>query len=414
MLIFRLLKESFDFALQALIVNKLRTILSLLGITVGIFAIITVYSAVDSLEANIRNSVSSLGNNVVYVQKMPWGGGGEYKWWKYINRPEPKFTEFELLQKKMKDVPDMAFLFGSNETVKYRNNSADNVTIFASTHKYDKIWDLDLGEGRYFTENESRSGSAVGIIGVEVVQGLFPDTDPIGKEIKLLGRKVTIIGVFNRQGKSMTGQNFDEMVLVPANFLRTLMNLDYLGGGAIMVKVPPGWTMDQLKDELSVNMRAVRRLSPRQDENFALNEMSLISSALDGLFSTLGIIGTVIGGFSILVGGFGIANIMFVSVKERTTQIGIQKSLGAKRIFILLQFLFEAVILCLFGGVLGLILVFILIKIAAAVVEFDFFLSVGNIVWGLGISAIIGLISGFLPALSASLMNPVDAIRANT
>lgn len=414
MLIFRLLKESLDFAYQAIVVNKLRTLLSLLGITVGIYAIITVYSLVDSLESGIKESVSVLGNDVIYVQKMPWAGGENFPWWKYMNRPEPTYTDYKMLKSRMPENDQIAYVTGTQENLKYMNNSVSSVGLVAATHEYEDIWNLDIDRGRYFTETESRSGTPICIIGDEIVNGLFQGESPLDKEIKFLGRKVRVVGVFKRQGKSMTGQNFDEMVLVPANFLRKLINLDVLRGGSLMAKVPHGETVDQFKDELQGQMRGIRKLSPRQEDNFSLNEMSLITGALDGLFSVLGIVGTVIGSFSILVGGFGIANIMFVSVKERTTQIGIQKSLGAKRSFILLQFLFEAIILCSIGGALGLLFVYLTVTTVSYAFEFDAFLSLSNIISGISISVVIGLVSGFMPALMASRMSPVDAIRANT
>lgn len=418
MIFFRILKESFNFAIHALSVNKLRTALSLLGITIGIFTIISVFTVVDSLERSIRSSVSDLGSNVVYVQKWPWGaGGGEYPWWKYFQRPEPGYREFEKLQKRTSTTQAMAFVMGMNKTLKYKRNSVENATIMPASHDYYDIWTYDLAQGRYFSPVESKSGSPVAVLGADIAEGLFGNSDPLGKEVKVMGRKLRVIGVFEKQGKSMIGQDVDEFMIIPVNFVRGIINLNDQQGTSIMAMAKPGVEMDEMKDDLRGAMRSIRKLKPRADDNFALNEISVLTAGLDMMFSIIGWAGAIIGGFSILVGGFGIANIMFVSVRERTNQIGIQKSLGAKNYFILLQFLLESVVLCIIGGLLGLGLILFGIGLlrlffADAIGSFDLQLSVGNVMTGVLLSATIGLISGFVPAFMASRLNPVEAIRS--
>lgn len=409
----RLIKESLLFAVISLTVNKLRTFLSLLGITIGIFAIILVYSIVDSLEKNIRDSVSQLGDNVVYVQKWPWGGGGEYPWWKYLNRPVPLSKESDLLRKRSQYAENIAFgtsLGGAN--AKRNGLDAGGVEVLGVTFEYNQIWDFELQEGRYFTETEMYGGKPYGIIGANIAEGLFSGGEsPIGQQITIRGQKLIVIGVFEKVGESLVGQSYDKMVLVPFKFVRTVVNTDRNDGNLIMVSAKEGITLAQLKDELTGLMRSIRRLRPGADDNFALNDPSLISNQLDGLFGVLGLVGTVIGGFSILVGGFGIANIMFVSVRERTNEIGIQKALGAKNFVILIQFLTESIVLCLVGGAAGLLLVYLGALAAAKAFDFDIFLSTKNIVVGLGLSGVIGLLSGFIPAWMASRLDPVEAIR---
>lgn len=409
----RLIKESLIFAVISLTVNKLRTFLSLLGITIGIFAIILVYSIVDSLEKNIRDSVSQLGDNVVYVQKWPWGGGGEYAWWKYLNRPVPLSKESDLLRKRSQYAENVAFgtsLGGA--TAKRNGMDASGVEVLGITYEYNQIWDFDLKEGRYFTENEMYGGKSYCIIGANIEEGLFPGGESaLGEQISIRGQKLTVIGVFEKVGESLVGQSYDKMVLVPFKFVRTVVNTDKNDGNLIMVSAKEGISLAQLKDELTGLMRSIRRLRPGADDNFALNDPSLISNQLDGLFGVLGLVGTVIGGFSILVGGFGIANIMFVSVRERTNEIGIQKALGAKNFVVLIQFLTESIVLCLLGGAAGLFLVYLGALAAAKAFDFDIFLSTRNIIVGLGLSGIIGLLSGFIPAWMASRLDPVEAIR---
>ncbi len=413
MIFFRIFKESFYFALHALAVNKLRTILSLLGVTIGIFTIITVFTVVDSLESSIREGISELGSNVIYIQKMPWGAeGGEYKWWKYFQRPEPAYRELQLLQKRVGSASAMAFAFDIRATLKYSGNSVDNTIVIPASHEYYDIWPYDFQDGRYFSELESKSGAPIAVIGSDIAEGLFGYQNAVGKEIKVLGRKVKVIGVFEKQGKSLVGANVDETMLIPMNFARTLMNVNNQENAFIMAAARPGVEMSAMKDELRGVMRSIRRLKPKADDNFALNEISVISNGLDMMFKIIGGAGAVIGGFSILVGGFGIANIMFVSVRERTNQIGIQKSLGAKNYFILLQFLLESVVLCLVGGTIGLLAVFLLVSLLGGSINFSLALTFGNIIWGLGISVVIGVISGFVPARVASRLNPIDAIRS--
>ena len=416
MIFLRILGESFQFALHALRVNKLRTVLSLLGITIGIFTIISVFTLVDSLERNIRNSISDLGAEVVYIQVWPWGAdGGEYAWWKYFQRPEPNYREFKNLEKRTTTTQSLCFAFGLNRTAQYGTNSVENTSVIATTHGYYDIWGYELAAGRYFSPVESNSGTPVTVLGAEIAEGLFGEEDPLEKEVKVLGRKVRVIGVFERQGESLVGQNVDEFLILPMNYVRTLMSVNDREGAFIMAMASPGVEVEEMKDELRGEMRSIRKLKPRAEDNFALNEISVLTAGMDALFGVISGAGLVIGLFSILVGGFGIANIMFVSVRERTHQIGIQKSLGAKNYFILAQFLSESVVLCIIGGILGLLLIYLAllgIDIFELVEGFEIRLSLKNILMGIIWSAVIGVVSGFIPAWMASRLNPVDALRA--
>jgi putative ABC transport system permease protein len=367
---------------------------------------------VDSLEKNIRNSVNALGDGVIYVQKWPWGSGGEYAWWKYFQRPQPKMKESEAIAERSRYADAVAYGASIESVAKYLNNTVENVGVAGFGHDYHLIWDLNLSEGRYFTPQESQRGSALALLGSDIADGLFEGRSAIGREIQILGRSVQVIGVIEKQGESIVGSSNDELVIVPIEFLRKMMRVDGdRTNPLIMVKAKEGVEVDQLKDELRGIMRGQRRLSPREEDDFALNEISVLSNGLSQMFGIINIAGWIIGGFSVLVGGFGIANIMFVSVKERTNQIGIQKSLGAKNRFILTQFLSESIFLCIIGAVIGLILVAILGWFATRATEFEFYLSLSNIVTGLIIAIVVGLVSGVAPASSAARLNPVDAIR---
>ena len=370
---------------------------------------------VDSLEMNVRNSIASLGDDVIFIQKWPWGGGGEeYAWWKYWNRPIPQVGELVQIQKRCKSASASAYIVSAQKTVKYGNNNVENASIVAVTYDYDKIFSFDLSDGRYFSESESMRGKHTAIIGDAIALSLFGNTSPIGKKIKFFGRYFSVIGVFKKEGESIVGDSHDFQVVIPAICVRKLIDIHKKDlDSIIMVKAKEGVSNDELIDELRGIMRTLRKLKPLAEDNFALNETSIISNRLDSIFGVIDWAGWIIGGFSILVGGFGIANIMFVSVKERTSIIGIQKSLGAKNYFILLQFLFEAVSLCLLGGAIGLAIIFAGTVIVNYTVELELTLTFSNIILGLLVSALIGVISGFVPAYSAAMLDPVEAIRSN-
>ena len=408
--------ESIAFALHALRANMLRTVLSLLGISIGIFAIISVFTVVDAMEKNVRTSVESLGDKTIYVQKWPWAFGGDYPWWKYWQRPLPSVKEMHQLAARSKSIEVFTFeAYLNGKTVKYLNNSAENVTVALVSHDFDKVKSFELSAGRYLTEIESNSGRAVGIIGSNVANGLFGNANnALGKVFEVMGRKVEVIGVFKEEGKSLLETEMDNTVVLPLNFGRNFVNIrsDRIDA-FITANVKEGVSIQFANDELKSIMRSIRRLRPVEDDNFALNQSSLLSNNISNIFSSLNVAGAIIGGFSILVGGFGIANIMFVSVKERTSQIGIQKSLGAKNYFILMQFLFEAIVLCLIGGVIGLSIIYFLAIFVSHAFDYPLSLTGHNIMLGLFISALIGLVSGFIPAYSASQLDPVEAIRAN-
>lgn len=416
MLIFNLIKESFLFAFNALKVNRLRTLLTLLGITIGIFAIISVFTILDSLENTIRNSFASLGDDIIYVQKWPWTPppGEEYAWWEYLKRPVPSIKEYEQIKKRSEKALSVNFAVSALRNVKYKNTTAENVVLWANSHEFEKIRSFELARGRYFTPFESSAGKNICLIGHEVAANLFSGVDPVGKEIKIQGRKITVVGVIQKEGKDILGGGgtLDEMVILPVVYAKNLMDIKSENSNPmIMVKAKPGVSMPELKDELKSIIRSTRTLNPKEKDDFALNQSSLITSSLDQIFVVINLAGWLIGGFSILVGGFGIANIMFVSVKERTNIIGIQKALGAKRFFILFQFLFESVLLSLVGGSLGLLMIFFGSLYANTQSELEIVLTFGNIILGLSISAVIGIISGFAPARSAAKLNPVEAIN---
>ncbi len=412
MKVFKLIIESLLFATNALAVNKVRTFLSLLGITIGIFSIISVFTIFDSLENAIKSEINSLGNNVIFIQKWPWAMGGDYPWWKYYQRPEPKLKEMDEVMKRSNTVEASAFMVSVRRTVYNGNNSVENVPVVAVSQDYTKVMPFDLQEGRYFTASESHSGRNIAIIGAEIAENLFEGQEAVGRKIKVFGRKLDIIGVTKKQGEDVFGNSKDNWIIIPAKYGQKVLDFRRIGT-TIIVMAKNNVSNDQMIDELTGILRSIRKLPPSADDSFALNETDIINKGFDQLFAVLAMVGWIIGGFSLLVGGFGVANIMFVSVKERTNQIGIQKALGAKNYFILFQFLFEAVFLSVFGGIVGLLIVYLLTFLISSLFNFDLILTLGNIALGVLVSAMIGFVSGFIPAWSASRLNPVDAIRAN-
>ena len=353
---------------------------------------------------------------MVYVQKWPWAppeGETEYPWWRYLNRPVPDLYETEELLHRSNTVDNVAFLFGFSRTVQAGSDNMENVTILATSHGLLDVWNLEISNGRYFTENETRNGAPVAVIGVEIADQLFSNMNPVNEIIKIQGQKFRIIGVYEKMGQDMFGTSMDKNIHISAVksfYMIDIRNRDR--GQTICVKAKPNVSNDKFTAELEGIMRSIRRLKPMEENDFALNAVNLNSNQFDQFFAVFNLAGWIIGGFSIIVGGFGIANIMFVSVRERTKIIGIQKSLGAKRYFILLQFIFEAIVLSIIGGIVGLILIFFGTLIVNAVTEFTIILTMGNIITGLMISSVIGFIAGFMPARSAARLDPVVAINA--
>ncbi|MES2269196.1 ABC transporter permease [Mucilaginibacter lutimaris] len=415
MIILKLIRESFLFAFDALRQNKLRTMLSLLGVTIGIFTIIAVFSAVDTLRNNLQKSVNKLGSNSIYIQKWPWVGEDNFPWWKYMQRPVPKLRDFEQLTRRSQTAKAISYEISiDNRTVKYLSNTVDGAQIDAVSHDHDKTWNFDFQDGRYFTDIESRTGAPVTIIGADIAEALFPGGTGVGKQIKIMGRKVTIIGVFAKEGKDMLGITSDNEILLPLNFAKNVIDIENERyNPQIVVRGMDKLSDVEVESEVRGLMRSIHSIRPGGEDDFSLNKSTILTNQLDQLFGIVNIAGAIIGGFSILVGGFGIANIMFVSVKERTNIIGIQKSLGAKNYFILLQFLIEAISLCLMGGFIGLLLVYLGTLGVKAASGIEVVLDMGNIIFGIGISVAIGMISGIVPAWFASRLDPVEAIRTN-
>jgi putative ABC transport system permease protein len=409
---FRLFKEGFLFAINSVVVNKLRTFLSLFGITIGIFCIISVFTVLDWMEKSIHDSINSMGNNVIYVQKFPWSFDNNLAWWDIIKWPSISLDDYQALMNRSTKAEAISFIASKSDKMKYKNNVANDAILAAVTNDLEKVVSVEIEKGRYFSPYEYSSGSNVAVLGAEIAERLFEKADPLGKEITMSGYKARIIGVLKKEGQGgISLSNVDQITLVPLNFGRSFINLrNRFIDSQMMIKAKPDVSVQELSDETTMVLRAARRLKPVETTNFSVNTATMLSRGFDAVFKGINIGGWIIGCFAILVGGFGIANIMFVSVRERTNQIGIQKALGAKKFFILQQFLTESVLLSITGGLLGLLLIFIGTLIVNYLYELNMFLTFGNIILAIFISGIIGIVAGYAPANAAAKMNPVDAM----
>jgi putative ABC transport system permease protein len=415
--LFRILQEGIAQAWSQLMGNKLRSFLSLLGITIGIFCIIGVKSAVNSLEDNIRKSVKKLGDDVVYVEKFSWAEDPGQNFWKWMRRPNPTFREFEMFESKLTTAEKLGFwMFLGNKTIKWENSNVEGCFMLGITYDIEELFHLEFDNGRYLNSIEYETGSDVCLLGHTISDGLFgSNIDPIGKTITYGGHKMRVIGTLKGSGKDLLKPfNFDNAILIGFTLGRRIGNVRPAGQWtqtSLLAKAKTGVSIDDLRDEITANLRQFRHIKPREENNFALNQLSIISKLFDSVFSVLNGVGFVIGIFSLIVGGFSVANIMFVSVKERTSIIGIKKALGAKRWFILLEFLIESIILCLVGGAFGLLFIWLLVTGISKGFDFDIHLSVENVSIGVFASVLVGVLAGFIPAFQASKMDPVEAMR---
>lgn len=407
--------SSFKMALQELWKNKLRTFLSLFGVTIGIFCIIGVLATVNSLEQNIQNEVKSLGTNTIYIDKWDYsaGGGPDYPWWKYVNRPSPKYTEMKEIRERTPGAKFAAFKIDVNDNVDFADNRLSGINIYGISEEFREIQPIEIDYGRFISDAEFSQGSPVTVIGNEVAEKLFGVPEAaVGKQITSRGKKLMVIGVIKKQGKTMIGGwQFDQSVVMAYRFARNIMD-EKKADPLIMVQGLDNLNSKALKDDLTGTMRALHKLPPTKDEDFALNDINDFSDAISSAFVSLNIGGWAIAALSLIVGMFGVANIMFVSVRERTSQIGLKKAVGAKNRVILAEFLLESAFLCIIGGLIGLTLVFLLTQVLTKALHFPVFISTSNMALAIIICIIVGVMAGFIPARQAARMDPVAAIRS--
>lgn len=404
-------------ALHELRANKLRTFLSLLGITIGIFCIVAVSTVLDSMKNNIKDEISGLGSDVLYVGRWPWmDDGGSYKWWEYLRRPSMGTDELKAVKRDVGNIKYVALSYRDGGlTLKHLDQEVEGITGYAVTSNFDKIQNVEIEEGRYLSLSELEGGNKSVVLGYDVAQTLFQSRNVVGKSISFHGRKFTVIGVMRKAGQSISGFNFDRGIIYPYYAAASMVDVTSINADpTLVIKTGSPENISDAKLEVEGALRRVRKVRPGEKNNFAINQLSQITERLNVMFSGINAVGWAITILSLAVGAFGIANIMFVTVKERTKMIGLKKAIGAKSGSILLEFLVEAVTLCITGGLLGILLVLLLSVIITAVADgFTVMLSVKNFLIGIGISAVVGILAGFIPARSASRLNPVAAIRSH-
>jgi len=409
-------EESLRVAFQELRSNKLRTLLSLSGVTIGIFCIVAVFTVLDSMEQNIRKNVAALGDNILYISKMPWmDENGVYKWWDYLRRPAITPDELKAIENHSQTAAVSALLYRENDiTAKQDKYETSGISGYAVTNNFEKMQTFDLAKGRYLNNAELVGGQLKAVLGHDVYTSLFPGNQNIdGRFISFLGHKFKVVGVLKKSGSSMSGIDFDNGIIYPYFAEAAIKNIRSANASTtLMIKGRQGIPTDELSSEVEGILRAARKVSPGEPNNFSINRLSQITARLDTVFVMVNLVGSIIAFFSLLVGGFGIANIMFVTVKERTKIIGLKKAIGARSATILSEFLIEAVILCILGGLAGIFLVMILGFIVTKTADFEISLSLGNFILGIGISTFVGLVSGYIPARSAARLDPVVAIRS--
>ena len=407
-----ILGNSLKLTFKELLVNKTRTALSLTGVAFGIFCIIGVLATVGSLEQNIQNEVKSLGTNTIYIDKWDYGGGQDKPWWKMRARPAMTIEDAVLLKERTNMVEDIAFLGQTNGSISYGDDELKNVTVYNVTPAQSKIQPLNFEAGRFVNLNEFKQGTNVCVIGYENAISLFGNAErAIGKQVELKGKRLSVVGVLRKEGSNFVGWDYDKCIMFSYELGKKIFNFDKIGT-VLIAKGLDKVTPDALINELRGGMRQVRRLSPREEDNFSLNSVEAFSKAISSSFVTINIVGSIIGGISLIVGMFGIANIMFVTVKERTSIIGIKKALGAKKRSILFEFLMEAALLCILGGAIGLFLVWLLTLVLSGPLEFPVFVAPSMVLTTLFICIAVGILAGIIPARQAAKMDPVVAIRS--
>lgn len=407
-----ILSSSLRLTLQELKNNKLRTSLSLTGIAFGIFCIIGVLATVNSLERNIQDEIASLGSNTIYIDKWDYSGGPDIPFWKMRSRPIMKVEEADMIRERSDLTESISFFMSTSGSISYRNDVLEGVNVYGVNPAQIEIQPMDFAAGRYFSANEFNNATSVAIIGYNNAEKLYGTAErALGKMIEVKGRKIAIVGIIAKAGKDGIGFNFDECIMLPYKFCKQLYE-EKNTNPVIIVKGKKDIPTAALSDELRGIMRQIRRLSPKQEDNFSLNSVEAFSKAVAGFFVILNVVGAIIGGISLIVGMFGIANIMFVTVKERTPVIGLKKAIGAKSSTVLFEFLAEAALLCLMGGAVGIFFVWILTMILSGPLEFPVYISLPLLGMTVILCLVVGVLAGIIPARRAAKMDPVVAIRS--
>ena len=400
--------EGLRISFAALRANKMRSALTTIGIVIGIVTVTLMNTAINGINEAFRQNLAALGSDVLFVQRWPWMIDSHEEWVKVSRRREVSWQQYEAVAREMTLSSAIAPAAGVDRPVKYKKRQSERVVIIGSTEQSDQTMSLTIREGRYMTASESEGGRPIAVLGFQVATNLFIGESPIGKKIKAGGQSLEVVGVLEPKGTFLGEFSWDNRIVVPVRFLANAYRFrnDY----EIQVKAVSQEKVKEAEEELRGIMRRARRLRPGDADDFSINQQDMILSTFNRVAGMIAIGGIFITSLSLFVGGIGIMNIMFVSVAERTREIGIRKAIGAKRRAILLQFLSEAAGICLLGGMIGLLIatgaMFIIRKFIPAT------MSLQIVLIAIAVSIITGVVSGFLPAWRAARMNPVDALRS--
>jgi len=405
--------ESWKIATAQMRSNMTRSTLTALGVIIGIVAVTLMGTAINGISTGFDKSMAVLGDDVLYVTQWPWKPVDD--WWNYRDRKKIKTNYVEPLKGMIAATPNSNLVVAVPtssliRSVKYRDNEVNNVYVMGTTSDFSITSTIECKEGRFFDETESRGGNNVCVIGFDVADALFPSESPVNKSVLINGQPFKVVGVNSRQGTFFGLFSWDSMVVMPLPAFDKYFSAK--SESDIRVKVKDKTKLADAKDELTGYMRRVRGLPPEKGDDFSINEQQAFKSTLDPVKNSIAIAGLFITGLALFVGAIGIMNITFVSVKERTKEIGTRKALGARRRTILLQFLIESTALCLLGGFIGLTFAyFMCVGIGKAFPDFPIHFSVGLVIASVMVSVLTGLFSGFAPAWSASRLDPVTALR---
>lgn len=399
--------EGVRLSLFAIWSNKTRSALTTFGIVIGIVMVTSMVTVIDGINRSFESSMAMLGQDVIFVQKWPWGFGGEYRWWDYVNRREMEVDYAERIAGQSRTATAVSAEASRRGSVTFEDNVAEEVEIDGVTPSYVFTSAVEIQDGRFFTEEENHAARNVTVIGYELADALFDWRDPIGRQVRIGGQRFEVIGVLDQQGNFMGMQSFDNMAIIPINSFRYLYGLRR--GISIRVQFEDEQSLHDGQYEIEGIMRQIRRLGPAEENDFAINRLDMFEEQYKAMTGAIYGVGIFLTALSLFVGGIGVMNIMFVSVKERTREIGIRKAVGARYREILLQFMVEAVVICGIGGVIGVALSGLVVYVINQ--YFVAHLGINTVLLAFFITTLTGLLFGFLPANRAAKSDPIESLR---